>query len=242
MKTNTHGQLMQKIAIPSYFYPGSQWERLVSAATAVGLAIINPNSGPGDSCCDDYAAQVARAKAAGVEVIGYVSTRYGERGASEVSTEARNYFGWYDLDGIFLDEASSDVAKIPYYSHLFSQIKQWKKQSLVVLNPGTNTDERYLAVADILVNFEGSYRAYVDSYEAPALTKSYDPSRFWHLVHGVPSRRAMRRAVVLSKERGAGWIYVTPRKMPNPWDILPDDLYWREEIAAVATLPQGLRR
>jgi len=42
----------------------------------------------------------------------------------------------------------------------------------------------------------------------------------------------MRTIVQLSKERRAGWVYVTPDNLPNPWDTLPTGSYWSGELAA----------
>jgi hypothetical protein len=223
----------QRIAIPSYFYPGAPWDRLIADAAAVGLAIVNPNSGPGAGRDEAYLSQIARARAAGIRVIGYVHTRYGARPWREVVAEVDAYYDWYEIDGIFLDEVSSAPEQLPYYRLLHTQITVREGGALVVLNPGTATDERYLEVADIIVTFEGSAGDYLALGEAPRWVGRYEPRRFWHLVHGVSSRRAMRRAIALSKERGAGWVYVTPDTMPNPWDILPPEPYWQMEIAAV---------
>lgn len=44
--------------------------------------------------------------------------------------------------------------------------------------------------------------------------------RFWHLVHSTPSTpEAFWRAITLSKERRAGYVYVTDDNMAeeNPW-------------------------
>jgi hypothetical protein len=43
----------------------------------------------------------------------------------------------------------------------------------------------------------------------------------------------MPNAVVLSQSRGAGWVYVTPDGLPNPWDTLPSGSYWTNELAYV---------
>ena len=37
----------QYIAVPSYFWPGPDWQRLQGAGSAVSFSIVNPNSGPG---------------------------------------------------------------------------------------------------------------------------------------------------------------------------------------------------
>jgi hypothetical protein len=43
----------------------------------------------------------------------------------------------------------------------------------------------------------------------------------------------MKNAVSLSKQRNAGWVYVTPDTMPNPWDTLPEEPYWSQMLQAV---------
>jgi hypothetical protein len=48
----------------------------------------------------------------------------------------------------------------------------------------------------------------------------------------------MDRAVELSKERNAGYVYVTDDRISadgrdHPWDTIPDAGYWRSELEAV---------
>jgi hypothetical protein len=84
----------QRIAIPSYFYPGPLWTQMADAVPQVGLAIINPNSGPGGAANPDYASQVVHSRAAGLTVIGYVHTSYGARSAGEVQSEIDAYYAY----------------------------------------------------------------------------------------------------------------------------------------------------
>src|SRR4051794_653988 len=91
----------QKIAIPSYFYPGELWTQLNTSTPPVGLAVINPSSGPGSASNPDYGAQVHASKAAGITVLGYVHTDYGTRSPDTVKAEVDAYYGWYQVDGIF---------------------------------------------------------------------------------------------------------------------------------------------
>ncbi len=99
--------------------------------------------------------------------------------------------------------------------------------------------------ADIMVNFEGTYDTYKSSYSAPSWvqdkkddgTYKYEPSRFWHLVHttkdetspGPTGETKMKEVINLSKKRNAGYMYVTPDEMSNPWDTLPSGSYWETE-------------
>jgi hypothetical protein len=224
---------LQRIAIPAYFPPGEAWDRMAQAAPTVDVVVMNPQNGPGSARQDAYARQVARSHEAGLRVLGYVPTGYGERGAGEVRAEIENYYAWYGVDGIFFDEASTDCARSGYYGGLTDHVKARDDEALTVLNPGTRTGECYMAVADVLVTFEDTYETYVSGYSAPDWVPDYPPDRFWHLVHSAPDTEAMRRAVDLGRERNAGYLYVTPDLPPNPWDTLPPEGYWRAEASTV---------
>ncbi len=109
----------QTIAVPAYFYPGSYWTQLDQARSGVGIAVMNPDSGPGAGPDPNYVAAVQSAEAAGITVVGYVYTRCGSRSIAAVEADINNYYSRYpDLDGIFLDEASTNCANslIPRHS------------------------------------------------------------------------------------------------------------------------------
>jgi hypothetical protein len=219
----------QKIAIPSYFYPGPLWTKLESGAPTVGLAIINPNSGPGSSRDPAYAAEIQRAHAKGIIVLGYVHTSNGARSAYAVKSEVNRYYAWYQIDGIFFDEANVETcAQKPYYLSLYNYVKAKGGAAKVVINPGTNIPECYIATADIILNFEDTYSAYVH-WQPSGWEVKYPASRFWHLVIGTPQSK-LGTAIALSKGRHAGWVYVTPDVLPNPWDTLPPSTYWTSEL------------
>lgn len=265
----------QRVAIPSYFYPETQfstdkyWSQMESASPTVGLAVINPDSGPGAAPNADYADQVASSEAAGLDVIGYVYTSYantspdanGDRTRTLAAAKADidRYYAWYGasgLDGIFLDEVTTAAGPdtnsctaanpsgaanpYPYYEELYGYIKA--KGGKVVLNPGTHPSECYMRASDIVVNFESAHATYANDYPAnPAWVSDYAPSRFWHLVYGSSGEAEMRQDVALSQQRHAGWVYVTPDGLPNPWDSLPTEPYWGSELSAVnaAAAPAG---
>ncbi len=245
----------QTIAIPSYFYPDSGgadslWDRTDEGAPAVSLAVVNPASGPGETRDPAYAAQVQKSQAAGLTVLGYVSTGYAntsdtnpDRTVAAVEADIDKFYDWYGVDGIFLDEASTDCqyAAPPdsYYDELYQHVKAKGVEAVVAINPGIQTNECYMSVSDIVVNFEGSHQKYVSSYSAPDWVKGYDPGRFWHLVYDSPDATTMKQDVATSKGRNAGLIYVTPDVLPNPWDTLPSVPYFEAEKqqAADSTVP-----
>jgi Spherulation-specific family 4 len=232
----------QTMAVPAYFYPGSYWTQLDQAKAGVGVAVMNPNSGPGSAADPNYVAAVKSAEAAGITVVGYVYTSYGSRSIAAVESDINNYYSWYpDLDGIFLDEASTNCANEPYYATLNGYVKSKGGAGLTVLNPGTQTNQCYEPAADILLTFEGSDTQYLNSYSAPSWVAHYPASHFWHVIYGTPTVSAMATAVQLSKARNAGYVYVTSASLPNPYDVLPSGLYWTNELADIAATGGGRR-
>ena len=243
-----------KMAIPAYFSATSPYWTLQSSGGPVGrgpvrIAVMNPDSGPGigGPVLDpgppdpDYVNTVNNTKAAGVRVLGYVSTDYGDRSLSAVTRDIDLYYKSYNVDGVFLDEAEyRDCTDDAYYQTLYNHIKAKGAGQEVILNPGTQTEECYADSADVIVNFEGTYDDYVNAYDntEPAWVHNYPPWRFWHLVHSAPDEAAMREAVRLGKQRGAYYMYVTPDEMPNPWNILPSEPYWSEELTALSSFPE----
>lgn len=255
--TNAFGQtrssestITQQLAIPSYIYPCStaancDWTQLLNGAPTVGIAIINPNSGPGTTFDPNYRDQVVRARARGVKILGYVDTTYGHRTLAIEKAEVDRYYTWYDVDGIFVDQASTNCWQRKYYMNLYSFIKNrgGNGRNLVALNPGMHTNECYLTTqtADIIVNFEGNFSGYL-SWQLQGWEANYPAQRFWHLVYATTEAQ-MAQAVCLSKQRNAGYIYVTPDILDNPWDTLPAGSYWSTllQLTAAMTCPASTK-
>jgi hypothetical protein len=219
----------QKVAIPAYFGPGSKWTQLQDAAPTVGLAIINPDNGPGAKYSASYYNTTHAAQQKGVKVLGYVYSTYIDRPIAQVKADIDRYYNWYAVDGIFIDEASTDCKERPYYEELHRYIKA--RHGMVVINPGTLTPKCYIEVADIIVNFEDDYSKY-GAWKPMGWESEFPACRFWHLVINT-TQANMPKAIALSKTRNAGWVYVTPDKLDNPWDTLPTGTYWADELTRV---------
>lgn len=224
----------QRMAIPSYFGPGTLWTQLGAGAPRVGLAILNPNSGPGDAVRADDAQQVKATQARGVLVLGYVHTSYGKRPLPEVQAEIARYRQWYGVSGIFFDEVTNDDAGLAYYVQCRALARAGHPKAFVVINPGTPVTEGYMKAADVVLTFEHDYSSYLKRAPDAPWVARYPASRFYHLVYAAPDAAAMRRAVALGKQRHAGWMYVTADDLPNPWDTLPEGGYWTGELTALA--------
>jgi hypothetical protein len=238
-----------RLLVPAYFYPEGAgqrlWEALGEAARRVPVtAIMNPASGPGRAGAGAdprYTAALARARGAGVKVIGYVSTDYARRDAAAVIAEADRYAALYPgIQGIFFDEQPSADAQVPYYRALYQHVKARDPAALVVTNPGTSMGAAYLdaPAADVACIFESSHG--FESYQPPGWVAERGREHAAALCYNIPDAAAMRHCLDLARQRNLGWVYVTDDRGGNPWDSLPS--YWSEEVAAVGLRGEKARR
>lgn len=221
--------LCQKMFIPAYFYPGSLWDQATAGAPVVDVMIMNPASGPGTSQDSNYVTAVQNARDAGIKVIGYVHTTYGQRNIDTVKGEVDTYLGWYNISGIFFDEVNSSAAGIPYYQNVSDYVKA-TAAPYVALNPGVVPDQGYINISDTTVIFENTYSVY-RTWSPPSWVNEYAASKFTHLVHATAGTNNMKKAISSSKSRNAGNVYVTNDLLPNPWDTLPS--YWSSELTQI---------
>jgi hypothetical protein len=247
--TTSAGTLRQRVAVPSYFYPchnasawqpdsPCDWDRLIASHPPVDVAIINPNSGPGVAPDPNYVAQMARGGAAGVTMLGYVHTTYGERNLSAVCGDVARYATWYAVDGIFVDEVSADCALLPYYAAVIDCVQGsvGGGAATIILNPGQSVPACFNATLNgtsgdggnatvAIVNYEGAFTDYVGWSPLPWVNTTA-PASWWHIVHNASGALMQHAAAItLSKARGAGWVYVTDQTMPNPYAALPGIIY-----------------
>jgi hypothetical protein len=217
------------------------------------MVIINPDSGPGAHADPAYTLQVARAHAASstLSVLGYVHTSYGRRAMADVRADVAAFFDWYDVDGIFVDEVSSDAAAVSYYASVAAFIRGQRAPAvaergaatargagsgaaapLVVLNPGTNLDVAFEPHFDVVMSFEGPLADYAHFEPAPWLRNAtlLAPTRVWHCIHsiaeGAPEQLA--GAIARSKTLNAGWVFATNETLPNPYAALPSEVFWED--------------
>ncbi|MFJ5646101.1 spherulation-specific family 4 protein [Streptomyces sp. NPDC093223] len=252
----------QETAVPAYSYPGSGgWGTLTSTDPAAGLIVANPDSGPGQDKDDNYADAMEQAHGSGSKVLGYVDTGYfGTSGwdapggnssmSSWLKAIEKSVDTWYDtyggsgLGGVFFDDAlnkcgprSGSTQYVDLYKKIRDYVKSKSSSAVVVINPGTGTDQCYADAADTLVTFEGSYASY-RSFKPQSWEESADSSKIWHLIYET-SASQMPQAISLSKQRNAGYVYVTDddntsadgQEWGNPWDSVAS--YWPKEAAAV---------
>ena len=224
-----------RLAVPAYFTPDPRLDGAAGRRPVRRSGRTQPGLRPRQRPDAAYQAAVQEAHAAAVTVLGYVGTDRGRRPLDSVLAEVAVYAAWYATDGIFFDEASTDCGLAAgYYAPLYAAVKAGTGRRVVALNPGGATEECYMRVADVVATFEDSYSAYTAAPAAPSWTSKYAPTRFWHLVYAAPSEAELLEAVRLARQRRAGWLYVTPGTLPNPWEALPPPPYWSRERAVAA--------
>jgi hypothetical protein len=229
------------LVVPAYFDPIGKgagfWNDLATTAAKVPtIVILNPNSGPGLREDPAYTAAIAKVRAAGGKVIGYVSSSYTTRSLSAVVSDINMYVSLYRIDGFFIDEMTSDsvTSHVQFYQSVYNYIKGLSPSYSVMGNPGTSVPEIYasLPIADQFVVFEDSAKRYASYVSAPWQAR-YPKSRFVHIVYGVNASQSSK-TIQFANAHGAGGVFVTSTGLPNPYMNLP--AYWNQEVATAAAI------
>jgi len=223
----------QSMIIPAYKYPTSAWQPdsywdsvHKAGGGKVPYTIINPASGVGEKVNSDYVKLIDDNLAAGIKNIGYIRTVYQTRPIEEVKAEVDKYLELYGKDkihGFFFDEISAQSNHATaYMAEIYRYVKEKAGGKLVMANPGAYITDAIAPYADIFVTSEVSAKTYLDNYAQPKSAFENDPAnahRIMHMIHDV--RPEQYDAVVkASRERNAGWVFVTSDTQENP---LPED-------------------
>lgn len=225
-----------KVVVPAYIrYEEEGAWRTLATTPAVGLVVVNPQSGPGAKRLAAIAEQVRAVQHGGAQVLGYVRTALGARPKRKVVAEIRRYAAWYGVDGIYLDEVHNMPRLIPYYRSLAAAIRRdtgnGGDAGFVMLNPGYVPAEGYLAFADVIETYEWYYNRYAKQ-SFPAWVNDYPSHRFAHVIHDVPdTAAALETALRLARQRNAGYVFVTDRSHPRQYAGLPR--FWSAKMAAL---------
>jgi hypothetical protein len=205
------------LAVPAYVSPA----QLVRAAAGgeTDVIVLNPGNGPDVERDEDLATAVETVRDEGVVVLGYVATGYGRGDVADVLEQARTYARWYGVDGIFLDEVSSEAEHVDRYAEITAALRAGGFDP-IALNPGVYPDAGYLPLADFVVTFEGTAREYRGDIGRPADLDAGTTTE-WHLVHTATEADA-EAAIDRAAERGVSRVFVTNRpEDADTWNALP---------------------
>ena len=215
--------MIPRLVVPAYFHPSADpagWEWLAEHPDRVWLVVLNIINGPGLRPEPPFQAVARRLHDAGVTLIGYVDTNYGQRHPEQVRDELGRYLDWYPVTGVCLDRVTATAAWLPHYSALTAEARKLGAE-VVFFNHGAYPAEGYAELADLLGVFEGSWQAY-QRLDVPRWTRAWPAEKFYHVVHSVPPGKS-GDTVRLAVRRRAAAVYVTERSGPNPYDRLPDE-------------------
>jgi len=201
----------ETLIIPLYSYDSDLWDKVINLDAYNVVAIVNPNSGVGDTVDPFYQDVIDRLVENQKTPIGYVYTTYGDRDIEEVKAEIDKWLEYYpNIKGFFLDEASSDIEDLAYYEEVYNYIKS-KGNYLVVLNAGTYPDESYFNVADNIVIYENN-----PEYFDPSLCDLH-PEKSSFIIYDAD----VNTMTELMQNSSCTFKYLTDDVLPNPYDSLP---------------------
>ena len=227
-----------RLLVPAYFYPAGDglaaWKRLLSSAEkAPVVAIVNPDSGPGQRVDDNYSAVLRLAKTSQATLIGYVTLGYGKRPLSAVKADIDRWLDFYPgVAGVFLDEQPSQADQAPVALASFSYARRRFPNGLIVSNPGVVCAREYLGGNDgpsICVFEQGTG---FDAFALPDWSSRFGPERFAVLIYNVQSADLMRQRFREALRKRAGLLYITDAPGTMPWGRLPS--YWDDELTEAA--------
>lgn len=217
--------------VPLYTRPTDpSWAALIAAKqahpTVPVLAVVNPSNGPGTSISKDYTDGINRLVGAGIRVIGYVWTSYGERNAADVRKDIDTWKSFYpQVTGIFFDEQSNKVGFESYYRDLTSYSRS-HGLTFTIGNPGQDTKPSYIGTVDLILIYESS--GIPDMSRLTGWHTEHDRRNFGVIPYGI----GFDKNFVQAAKPYVSYIYLTSDVLPNPWDSLPS--YFGDLMAALA--------
>ncbi len=225
--TNCHPQ---HAFVPAFFYASGIWQQAADTKPVPSYMILDiSGTGAGTGPVAHFQSIVKQERAAGVTILGYSSTGYGLRPASQVEADVQHYKAWYGVTDMFLDEVRGIGSQLPYYRKLAHYIYGANPGSSIWINPGTYPDQGYMSVSNVVMAFEGPYAAY-HNIDVPSWAFEYNPDRFANTVYATAGSQ-VTSALNLSRTRNAGYVYVTDGTGGNPYSALPS--YWPTEDSAI---------
>jgi hypothetical protein len=220
----------QHTFVPAFFYASRIWQQAADTKPVPRYMILDISGlGAGSSPVGHFQDIVKKEQAAGVTILGYSSTAYGQRPLSQIEADVRHYKAWYGVTDIFLDEVKGISRQLPYYRKLANYIRGTNPGASIWINPGDYPDPSYMSVSNVVMAFEGTYALY-HNIDVPSWAFAYNPDRFANTVYAA-SGAQLTSALSLSKTRNAGYVYVTNRTGGNPYSALP--IYWATEDSAI---------
>ncbi len=242
LHTNSAGAIAhsQRVIVPAYTHPkpagepDPYWSTLNTLfkkdqGKTVPMAIINVNDGPGDKADPNYARQLADNTNNGIRNIAYIRTGNHTKPLTEVKAEITRWLSFYrnTISGIMLDEVvATQPDQIAYLKDIHDYIRKTYPYFVIIANPGGHISDAAAPYADIFVTSSTSAIRYLGADYTPA-TSVFETSddtieRNFHIIYdATPSQYPA--IIKKSRERNAGYVFITNAAMPAPFTALPKE-------------------
>lgn len=194
---------MTTTLLPAYPWEGDDVAFDAILAMPPGIAVLNPDSGPGAEFDPMVAHRRDQLLERGWEVVWYMRTDQLRRPLIDMTREVTLYRSWYArrwANGIFWDEIPPPQTGVLEALLPLEQIAT-RLGGRCIINPGAPVDARWFDVLQrsIIVTFEG-YRT------------DYHPTGTAHVREAHITHSSDERSIV------APWGYATSDSPPNPYD------------------------
>jgi hypothetical protein len=187
------------------------------------ITIVNPNNGPISKKENQYyfeklEKKIKQIQDNGGQIIGYVSTDYGNRDEKKVKDDIDLWKNQWNIDGIFLDEGMGScngncerlIKKYKdYYDYIGDQI--------IVTNAGYIDDnyDKFLSDKVIMIVFENTYKEFISPHNYLGKLDLHRGQK-GILLHTTPIDIDNKRLKQLYKKYDLNYIYLTPKN----WDTI----------------------
>jgi hypothetical protein len=216
------------------------------------VVVFNPEGGPGSSYDPGIATEVRNMQSAGITVVGYVPTGWGEDSISSVESAMLVYLNWYGVSGIYLDQmpnwnynspsgtwyySGPDGEFIPAYFAALSQYGKSIGMTDVMANSGADVPTDFIGSVNTIGIFENSYlpslslsAGWTSIAGLGGWHASYTKSNFMFFSYGVPS---LDPSYLLSVSDYVGYLYITNGTGTQPYNALSP--YFDQMVSLLAS-------
>jgi len=206
---------------PMFMWVGPAWDALTALKQKYPnqeiVACFNPSNGDFSARDTNLGNGLAKWKAVGIKIIGYVYTKYGARPAADCKKAIDNYKTFYPeiTHGIFFDEMKNSAGSEAYYTDLTNYVHT-KIGPFTMGNPGTSTTTSYFPTVDCILIYESVGLPSVSTVQQRTLGQPKEKCGI--IPHTVPTFNAQ---FVKDVKQYVNYIYITNDGADgNPWNSL----------------------
>jgi hypothetical protein len=202
------------VLVPLYISPGKAWDEVIAVKYAHVLVpivlVVNVDNGPGKTVETAYLDYIEKAQKAGIDVLGYVYTKYGKRSQQDVDTDMLTWYDRYHTDGVFLDQMANNASYYQAATAFAHDHALW----LVMGNAGTSVPGDL--GPDVINFFEQRGYPSMAALRSPKLSK-YGKARWSYIADDV----SFNLDRIAFSTHYVGYLYATDGTEPECYCRLP---------------------